>query len=277
MPLDYNKIKSWPFEPVARVWTREQTLAYTRGFGAGLDGDNAFLSSEAECALPMVVVALADGEFWQRNPAAGLQWQKVVHAEEVLTLFKSVPVAGKGTVSRRIEAIFDRGIERGASMHEQQYLCDAQGDLLATLDVTTVLLGDGGFGGEAEPKRERVSIPSRDPDATIDLRTPEEEAPLFRLPPEFEIAAAASGETRPVMLRGLCSFGLAGRAALRLACDNQAELFKRMGVRYVGPMYAKETVRLALWHTEPGKAVFTLRALERDAAILNNGFIEFHL
>jgi hypothetical protein len=75
------------------------------------------------------------------------------------------------------------------------------------------------------------------------------------------------------MLRGVGCFGLAGRAALALTCGNEPQRLRRFGVRYAGPMLSDETMRLELWHLDDTQAVFRLRAVERDAAVLSHGTV----
>jgi hypothetical protein len=282
VPLDYDMIKRWPFQATTRRYTRAETIRYARGFGAGLQGrlqpdDQRFIDPVRAMALPMMAVALADGDFWQRDPAAGLQWKQIVHAGEAITVHRALDAEGTVTFERRIVEIYDRGAEKGALIHEQQTLRDPDGELLVTIDVSTLLRGDGGFGGRAMGAPETRRIPAdRAPDVTFDLSTPSREDPVFALSPEFDVTAAIPGmQPGQLMLRGLCSFGLAGRAVLKSVCDNDPKRLKRLAVRYAGPMLTDEIVRAEVWHTGLGAASFRLRAIERDAPVLNHCHVEF--
>ncbi|PWK91913.1 MaoC/PaaZ C-terminal domain-containing protein [Fulvimonas soli] len=281
MSLDYEKLLHWPFAQVRRPYTRADVVRFATGFGAGLPGplqldDAPFVHEADPRVLPPVIVALADGEFWQQQPETGIQWQKLVHAEEALTLSGALPSEGELLIDRRIVAIHDRGAARGAAIVEQQVIRDARtGSRIATIDVTTVARGDGGFGGPAEPARERVAMPDRPPDAVIELATPAEEGAIFRLPAHFAVASANAGERPQSVLRGLCCFGLAGRAVLKLWCDNRPERLRKLAVRYVGTMCTGETMRVESWTTGPGRAVFRMRSVERDAPVLDHGLVRF--
>jgi acyl dehydratase len=282
MPLDYDKIKNWPFRTATRAYTREESVRYARGFGAGLPGalqadDERFVNPANSQALPMIAVALADGEFWQRDPAAGLQWTRIVHVEEAITMHRPLPPHGTVAVERRIVDIYDRGVDKGAMIHEQQILRDDRGQPLVTIDVTTVLRGDGGFGGSAQGVPKPRPVPSdRVPDAVIELRTPSREEPVFRLSSEFDVAAAVPGmQPGQLMLRGMCCFGVAGRAVLKMVCDNDPGRLRRLSVRYAGPILTDETMRTELWRTGAGAASFRLHAVERNAPVLNHCHVEF--
>ena len=281
MALNYPKLKHWPFAPVHKHYTHDDCIRVARGYGAGLPGplaqsDASFIDAAGLKALPMMAVALADGEFWQQNPEAGLQWNKIVHAEEVLTMHRPLRVEDEIVVRREIAGIYDRGADRGASFIERQTLSDSQGQALASIEVTTIALGDGGFGGEPEPARARVQIPERDADDWLDLATPPEHDALFRLPASFDVAGKVpAGEVVQSTLRGLCCFGMAGRAVLKMLCGNQPERLRKLSVRYAGPMLTGETVRTEVWGAGAGKAVFRMRAIERGRPVLNSGYLEY--
>ena len=89
------------------------------------------------------------------------------------------------------------------------------------------------------------------------------------------MSEATSGNTAPAFRFAhagykLCSFGVAGRALLKLACNNDPARLAHMQVRFTAPAYPGETIRTEIWRD--GKTVsFRARALERDAVILNNG------
>ena len=281
MSLDYQKLKHWPFVPVRKTYTRADSVRFARGYGAGMPGslqqeDARYLEAADLQTLPMMAVALADGEFWQQDPEAGLQWNKIVHAEETITMHRPLPAEGEIVVGREVAAIYDRGSERGASVVERQTLSDAEGQVIASIEVTTIARGDGGFGGDPEPARERLVIPERAADAWLDLSTPMEDDAMFKLSVGFEVVGKpAVGQPVQSTLRGLCCFGMAGRAVLKLLCDNQPERLRKMGVRYAGVMLTGEIVRTEVWRVGPGRAVFRMRAIERDAMVLNNCHVEF--
>lgn len=278
MAIDYQQLMQWPFAAVTRAYAATDAIRFARGFGAGLPGplqagDTAFLDPGTASALPVIAVPLADGEFWQQDAATGIDWRQIIHAEEAITVHRPLPAAGTVIITQRIEDIFDRGAERGAVMLQKQFLHDAAGTPLVTIDVTTVLKGNGGFGGQPYVAARVVMPEDRAPDASVEIATPGGEDAIFRLSAEIK-AAAQAGEGK-AMMRGVGCFGLAGRGVLKLACDNDPARLVRLGVRYVGPMFTDETVRLELWYTGPGKAVFRLWAVERNALVLNNSYVEF--
>lgn len=281
MPLDYQKLMSRPFAAITRTYGKADSIRFARGFGAGIDPlwtstDSHFIEDNTALqALPMSAVALADGEFWQQDPQSGIAWQQMVHAQESLRIHRPLPAEGTVVVTQKIQDIFDRGPEKGALMVQNQWLSDEQGNPLASIEVTTVLRGNGGFGGKLPPPARPEPIPERAADAVLQIKTPVGADTLFRLSSEIAVAARTDTANQHYMLRGLGCFGLAGRGALKMACDNNPNCLRAIGVRYAGPMFTNETMRLEMWYVRPGHALFRMHACERDAPVLSYGFIEF--
>jgi hypothetical protein len=272
---------NWPFAASTRTYGKGDSIRFAKGFGAGVDPDwhaidSPFIEDSPTLAsLPMSAVALADGEFWQQDPRSGIIWQQMVHAQESLRVHRPLPIEGSVVITQKIKDLFDRGPDKGALMVQQQLLSDELGNPLVSIEVTTVLRGNGGFGGQPQPSQRPEPIPDRNPDCTLEIRTPEGADTLFRLSADIAVAAQAQADTKQYMLRGLGCFGLAGRGALKLACDNEPERLRAIGVRYAGPMFTAETMRIDLWHVRSGFALFRMHACERDAPVLSHGFIEF--
>jgi acyl dehydratase len=278
VPFDYDKLMAWPFPEVTRHYDADDAIRFARGFGAGTGGDMAqadrpYLRPGAGFALPMIAVPLCDGEFWQQHPDTGIAWQQIIHAEEALTMHAPLPAAGTVTTGQRVVDIFDRGEGKGAVMLQEQTVRGADGTLLATIDVTTILRGNGGFGGKPF-QAERLQMPAdRAPDAVLELYSAVEADAIFRL--SADIVAAAGAPAGKSMMRGVGCFGTAGRALLALVCGNQPGRLKKLAVRYTGPMFTGELLRVEMWHSGPGRALFRMSAPDRDAPVLDNCLCEF--
>jgi acyl dehydratase len=280
--LDYQKLLNWPFPAVTRSYTRADSIAIAKGYGAGasteLQADDApFIDASAPVkALPMSAVALADGEFWQQNPETGIVWQQIIHAQESVRMHQPLPAEGTVVITQKIKDLFDRGAEKGAVMVQEQLLSDTAGQPLATIEVVTVLRGNGGFGGKPQDSSRPEPFPERPADAVLDIATPPEPETMFRLSAEIKVAAQAEGGDKPrAMLRGVGCFGLAGRGVLKIACGNEPARLRAFGVRYAGPMFTGETMRIELWHLREGYAVFRMQAVEREKPVLSFGYVEF--
>jgi hypothetical protein len=278
MAFDRDALLARRFPAEPRQWDAAQAIRWARDFGAGLQGELAahdarFLDATQTHALPMIAVPLCDGEFWQMQPVTGIDWRRIVHAEEWLTLHRALPLAGEAVLTQRIVDIRDRGAEKGASMLQRLTLTEPGGAPYADIDVTTVLRGNGGFSGPPPDAARPAPLPDRTPDACIHIRTPSADGTSFCLSADLKVATGLTLQPGQRMLRGVGCFGLAGRAALALTCGNEPQRLRRFGVRYAGPMLSDETMRLELWHQGETQAVFRMRAVERDAAVLSHGTV----
>lgn len=277
MAINYQQLKHRHFPAVVCEYDAGLAAKIARGFGAGVTplaaaDDAPYLAGHA--MLPMAAIALADGEFWQQQPNTGIDWRRIIHAEESITVHHPLPPQGTVIVTQHVEDIFDRGPERGAVMLQKQFLNAADGKLLVTIEVTTILKGDGGFGGKSYDPHKTPIPDERPADAVIELRSPgNDEDAIYRLSAGLSI----SDNLPPgkAMMRGLGCFGLVGRAVLKLVCNNDARRLRKMAVRYSGAMLTDETMRIELWNTQAGTAVFRMRASERDVMVLNNCYVEF--
>ena len=280
MPIDYATLKSWPFPDVEQRYTARDTMLYALGLGCGSDPTDPdelqFVFEESLRALPTMAVVLGGPGFWIRNEKTGVDWRKILHGEQGLTLHRPLPVAGTVIGKTRIKDILDKGRERGALMFTERSILDKEtGAAIATLTSTTVMRGDGGFGGPSGPTPAPHQLPARPPDAVLDIPTLPQAALIYRLSGDMNPlhadpkVAAAAGFPRPI-LHGLCSFGIAGRAVLKLAAGNDPARLTHMQVRFSAPAFPGETIRAEIWRD--GETVsFRARVLERDAVILNNG------
>lgn len=283
-PLNYDTVKNWPFEPLTESFTVEDCRAYAQGIATGSDNDIAsaeaqYLSEGDEIkALPMMAIVLNEGTMWTMDPATGINWRKTLHAEESITLHRPIPAGATLTANYQVDEIYDRGAGKGAFMYESRILSDDQGPV-ATIRIGTFLTANGGFGGAASQTPAPTKVPSeRQADASLSVSTPSRDNTRYHLGEEFvgALKNVPGAEGKPP-LRGVCAFGVAGRALLHMACGDQPQRMKHMGLRYKAPTFAEETLRTELWYDEttPGKAYFRVICVERDTVVMDNGLLEF--
>jgi hypothetical protein len=186
MPIDYAALKSWPFPDVEHRYTARDTMLYALGLGCGSDPTDPdelqFVFEDGLHALPTMAVVLGGPGFWMRNERTGVDWRKILHGEQGLTLHRPLPVAGTVIGRTRIKEIVDKGRERGALMFTERSLIDKEsGAEIATLASTTVMRGDGGDGGPTGPTPAPHALPERAPDAALDIATLPQAALIYRL------------------------------------------------------------------------------------------------
>lgn len=254
-------------------------ILYAIGVGVGVpdptDADALrFLYEKRLEVLPTMAIVLAAPSFWLDDPAFGITWQKALNAGQEMVLHRPLPVEGEVTTELIVDALYDKGPEKGALMLSHRVLRDAAGEPLATIRQTHMLRGDGGFGGE-DHKAGNDPLPTREADRVIDLPTRPEQALVYRLSGDLNPlhidpdVATGAGFERPI-LHGSCTFGIVGRAVLAGACGNRPERLARFGARFSRPVLPGDTIRTELWY-EGYFVRFRARAVERDIVVLDGG------
>lgn len=285
MPIDPERLRNFPVPEARQHLTRRDVILYALSIGLGQDPlDQAQLDFVYETRLrpfPSLAVVLGYPGFWLRNLDTGVDWRRLVHGEQAITWHAELPVEGEVIGRTRVTGLVDRGVERGALLYSAREVIAADsGRLLATLEQTTVLRGDGGFGGRSDPVRPPHPMPAREPDDSITLPTRPEQALLYRLngddnPLHIDPAVArAAGFDRPI-LHGLCTLGVVTHALLRRLCGYDPARPRQLALRFSAPVFPGETIRTEIWHEGEGCCAFRARVVERDVVVVSNGLFRF--
>ncbi len=282
MTADPNALLARTFAPVVQEVTARDTILYALGVGLGADpvdaGQLKYLYEDGLVALPFMANVLGYPGFWAREADTGIDWRRVVHAEQWITLHAPLPAAGRVTGHTRVTAFHDKGAAKGALMASERRIEDAAGRHLATVGGLSMLRGDGGSGvmiGEVRPTQ---AVPDRVPDAVCDLPTLPQAALIYRLSGDLNplhvdpAVARGAGFDRPI-LHGMASMGVAGHAVLRTMLGYEAARMRGMSVRFTAPVYPGETIRTELWEVD-GAVAFRSHVVERSAVVLDRGRVE---
>lgn len=280
MALDAEKLRNWKFADVEHTYTAKDTILYALGVGCGADPldevDLRHTYEEGLVALPTMAVVLGYTGFWLKDSNVGADWRKVLHGEQSITLHKPIPSAGTVVGRTRITGLIDKGKDKGALLLSEREIIDkATGAKIATTASTSFLRGDGGFGGPSGPTPPVHTLPERKADEQIDIRTLPQAAMIYRLSGDYNPlhidpkVATIAGFKAPI-LHGLCSFGVAGRALVRMCCGGDATKLTHMQLRFSSPIYPGETIRTEIWRNG-NEISFRASCVERNVVILNNG------
>jgi len=284
MNVDY--VRNWRMGPRPVRYDAMRSILYALGVGAGADPAELALVYEKRLqALPTMALVLADPGFWLMQPPAAVDWPKVLHGEQFLTLHRPLPATGVVDVESWTQALYDRGREKGAVLVQATRLREADGGAaIATARATLLLRGDGGFdsaapAAPAAPARPHA-MPTRAPDMAVALATRADQAMLYRLSGDLNPlhidpdAARAAGFARPI-LHGLCTYGFAGRAAVKALCEGDPGRLRQLDARFTSPVYPGETLITEIWREGPGCAALRVRVAERDAVVIDYGYAEY--
>lgn len=277
MEFNAQKLLNLPPIETEHELTRRDTVLYALGLGANeLD----FVFEERLQALPTMAVVLASPGFVWRNPEFGADWKKVLHGEQHLELHATLPTEGILHSKTTFDAVYDKGVEKGALVYSSRRIFDENGTHLATSATSSFLRGNGGCGGTEGPAPKPHQLPAdRTPDSVIDLPTAANQALIYRLSGDYNPlhidpqVASAAGFEQPI-LHGLCTYGVVGRALLSALTANDPTRLKKMNVRFSAPVYPGETIRTEIFRETETAFSFRASVLERDLVVINNGYGE---
>jgi acyl dehydratase len=280
MAIDANKLLNWKFPDIEHAYTEKDTMLYALGLGCGSEAGDAddlkFVYEEGLVALPTMAVVLASPGNWLGSKESTIDYTKVLHGEQYLTLHRPIPPSGTLIGRGRIVDLLDKGTEKGAVLYAERQLFDkASGALIATMTSAAMARGDGGFGGKPGPQPAPHAIPQGAPTKHVDIKTHLNSALLYRLsgdrnPLHADPKAAVAGGFKTPILHGLCTYGVAGRAVLRACCGSDPARLKSLQVRFSSPVFPGETIRTEMW-PDGNRVSFRARVVERDVVVLNNG------
>jgi hypothetical protein len=192
--------------------------------------------------------AAALGDFTSQLAAvSGLDPAGVLHGEQEFVFHRPIPPEGSLITEGAITHCYDKGRDRGALVVAEFDIRKSGGQKIFTCVVTMFARLDGGFGGPDAPKKS-VQFPDRAPDGEIS------DVPSFDLPLIYRLsgdtfalhvdaeAARAAGFEKPIM-HGLCTLGHACRALIRCRVPSSPEKVRRIGCRFVSPLYAGTAIK----------------------------------
>lgn len=283
MPISRDHLLSLKIPETAQRYGPKDCLLYALSLGYGEDPTDTrqlrFTYEEGLRAVPSMGVVLAHPGYWPRLLDSGLDWVRIVHAEQGLVLHRPLPPQADVVGLSRVVDVIDKGAGKGALVtYERRILERASGEPLCTITQTFLARGDGGFGGPAGPAAAPPAIPERAPDEVCELPTPRHMALLYRLNGDWnplhadpEVARKAGFE-RPI-LHGLATWGVACHAVAKTLLDYDADRIASIFGRFSAPVYPGETLRTEMWREE-GRIAFRTWSSERDLMVINNGRIE---
>jgi acyl dehydratase len=285
MTIDYDTLMNWSIPTIEQRYTEKDSILYALALGLGSEPTNnkhlQFVYESGLQALPSMAVVLGYPGFWMKDPGTGINWVKLLHGEQRLTIHQPLQASDHVIGRSKIKSVIDKGREKGTIVVTERALTQAStGALLATIQQVSFLRGDGGYSESGQPSDTLDSYPSAIPDApaddTLDFVTRPEMALIYRLcaddnPLHADPAVARqAGFDRPI-LHGLASYGLACRAILQVWCDSDPKRLKQFNVRFTSPVYPGETIRVESW-SRKGEIGFRAWALERNIMVINNGY-----
>ncbi len=286
MPINPDAVGA-ESQPRESSWGSKDCLLYALGVGAGVSDPTGFelefttenTNDVTQQALPTMAVVLGGGAGGPDSPMAKLgdvNFAKMVHGEQGITLHKPLPVEATVTATTRIADIFDKG-KAALVVLESTAIDTADNEPLFTTSSKLFFRGEGGWGGDRGPS-EGIEIPETDPDHVVTYQTRPDQALLYRLngdrnPLHSDPSFAALGGFPKPILHGLCTYGFTGRGLLHAVCDSDPTRFLSMDGRFSSPVMPGEALTINIWDQGNGNANF--RTYAGDRVVLDNGLLTY--
>lgn len=283
MPLDHQRLLAHAFPIVEQTYTERDCMLYALSVGFGRDplsaADLPYVFERDLRVAPTLAVALGFRSI--REAQLGIDYTRVVHSEQRLSLHVPLPPAATVLCSTRVAEVVDKGEGRGAILYLERSLHDkTTGTHLATSTMAAFCRADGGFGGPVTQAPTPHRLPDRAPDAVVTIALPPNIALLYRLSGDYNplhadpAFAQRAGFSRPI-LHGLQVYGEVAREALMRYADGDAARFAGIDCRFTGSLFPGETVDLAFWR-EGQSLGFRVSPQGREGVALDNGCIRLH-
>jgi acyl dehydratase len=278
--IDPEFVRGFKTEGRQMIVPRDVIL-YALGVGATADdSDRHYVYEKVLQPIPTMAAVVAREPFWLNDPRTGIDVRKLLHGEQTLIVHRPIPVSGELHSRLTVAGLYDKGPGRGAILDMRRELYDAGGHHLATVGIRSMLRGDGGFGGQSDGLPAPHPTPSGPPDEIVRLPTLTQQALIYRLSGDYNpihvdpAVGRAAGFAGPI-LHGLCTYGVAARALLKVVGDNEPMRLKRLDARFSNPAYPGETIVTEIWKETGGQVAFCCKSAERGIVIIQNGLACF--
>jgi acyl dehydratase len=278
MAIDRDAVVGAELPRVAGAWDVDDVILYHLGLGAGVPptdpGELSYVYEQHLKVLPSFAVIPALAPMWQvfDLPGMDIDLGRILHGEQVVELHEPLPARASVTTTATVTGVYDKG--SGALVVVELLTRDAgSGRALFTNRNSVFVRGEGGFGGDGGPKP-AAAAPERPPDHVVRCPTLPQQALLYRLcgdkhrlhaDPEY---ATRAGFDRPI-LHGLCSYGIACKAAVDTALEGDVTAVAGYRARFAGPVFPGETLEVSVWD-DAERIVVGARCLERDSVVLSH-------
>ncbi|MFI8270538.1 MaoC/PaaZ C-terminal domain-containing protein [Streptomyces rubiginosohelvolus] len=282
MPIDASAALAAEPRRAEIGWDHKDVQLYHLGLGAGTpatDPDELRYTLESRLqVLPCfaTVAGASTAAFGGMGaPGIDVDLAAVLHGGQTVRVHRPIPVTGRAVQTSKVAAVYDKG--KAAVIVLRTEASDDDGPLW-TNDAEIFVRGEGGFGGERGPS-DRLTVPERAPDRTVERRIREDQALLYRLSGDWNplhadpAFAKLAGFDRPI-LHGLCTYGMTLKAVTDTLLEGDVSRITAYRTRFAGVVFPGETLRIRMW-TGDGRVQVTVTAVERDdAPVLADTLVE---
>lgn len=262
-------------------WDADDVILYHLGLGAGVPqtdpGELEYCLEDRLKVLPSfsvngpmgVMAGLLSLEGASFPPTA------LLHGEHEMIVHQPLPRSATVTHHGRVAEVFDKG--KAALLVVEADTSTEDGQKLVTNRYHAFIRGEGGFGGKKGTSR-TVEIPDRDPDASVRKPTMLQQALLYRLngdknPMHSDPAISKLGGFDVPLLHGLCTYGIALKAAVDTMLDGDVTKVAKYSTRFAQPVFPGDILQVDMWREGP-QILLAVSVVGKEGPTLTNTVIE---
>ena len=290
--IDVDLALGYELPALESSYTERDLALYALGVGVGSDPldpkelqyvyemhPDGFRALPTFAVIPAINAILEMAKQGKTAPGLNYGFDRILHGEQYTELKRPLPPSAKLTHKPRIKDIWDKGRHAVVVTETRSY--DESGEELMYNELTMLVRGAGGWGGERGPTGDVNVPPERAPDASTEEKISESQALLYRLSGDWNPLHADPsfaknfGFKRPI-LHGLCTFGYAAHAVIKAFSNNDPRYFKSIRVRFADSVFPGETLITEMWKESDTRIVFRCRVKERDKVVINNASIDLY-
>jgi 3-hydroxyacyl-CoA dehydrogenase/3a,7a,12a-trihydroxy-5b-cholest-24-enoyl-CoA hydratase len=290
--IDVDRALGYQFPPFETSYDERDLSLYALGVGAAEDPlddvelplvyemhPKGFKALPTYAVIPAVNSILTMAREGRMAPGLSFGLDRLLHGEQYTRITRPLPPKAKLSHKTRVKNIYDKG--KNAVLVYETRSFDESGEEIMVNELTSVIRGAGGWGGERGPSDPENVPPSRPPDATAKQQIHANQALLYRLSGDWNPLhvdpsfAKAFGFAKPI-LHGLCSFGYAARHVIRAFAGGDPRTFKSIKVRFADSVLPGETLVTEMWKESDTRILFQCKVAERDKVVISNAAIELY-
>ncbi len=278
MPVTLEKLMTQRATAVPYAYTERDSMLYALAIGMGRDPfDERELDyvyerrARLRCVPTQAVTTTRHNLIFE----IGMQVEKFLHAEQLLTLHRPLPPGAELLADHRVVDVFDKGADKGLMVETDTKVRTKDGAPLYDLYNLYYCRGDGGIGSSGGTQRPAHRMPERAPDLVRVAHTERWQPLLYRLTGDRNVihadpAIARTMGFRAPILHGSCTLGIACREVLAGVCDYDAARMRTFGTRFTAVVYPGERIETQIW-VDGDTVSFRCRVPERDVVVLDRG------
>ena len=276
-----EQMQQYKCEDYVFAYTEDDVIKYALSIGAKLPTGSRYLyEGHSEFSvIPTFPTIIGVNTTKKAIPGMeGVNFQRVLHGEQYIELYKPLPTSGKLTVSTRIVDLLDK--TKFCSLITEKDIFNENGNKLGMMQSIAIFLGSGGIGNKGKSKTHilPVSTPDRPPDSIFEEETTVSQAALYRLNGDKNLVhidpnvSSMMGFEMPI-LHGLCSYGFAVRHVLKTYANNDSSLFRAMKVQFSKPVTPGDTLVTEMW-CEDLRIIFQMKVKGTGNVVLKGGYVD---